>query len=127
MSVVLTVQRNVKLDSEQYNTSSEDYTGTSGDKISVAVPASSTNWPLPGWGGFHAADLQAIWFTSDVACTLTFGTAATAHYPITLLAGGTFLWTNTDGGANPFGTDDITDLEITCTAAANIIGRTCVG
>lgn len=127
MSVVLTVQRNVKLDSEQYNTSSEDYTGTSGDKISVAVPALSTSWPVPGWGGFQAAHLKAIWFTSDVACTLTFTAAGTVSVPITLLAGGTFLWTDTDGGANPFGTDDIIGLEITCTAAANIVGRTCVG
>jgi hypothetical protein len=125
MSVVLTVQRNVKLDSEQYNTSTEDYTGTSGDKISIAVPALSTNYPLPGWGGFQAASLKVIWITADTAVTLSF-VSGTHSYDFSLVAGGTFLWTDTDAVANPFGTDDITALEFTCTALCNVVGRTCV-
>jgi hypothetical protein len=126
MSVVLTVQRNVKLDSEQFIAASEDFTGTSGDKISAAVPALSTNWPLPGWGGFDGDNLKSIWMTPDVACAVKFIHGA-GSVDFTIVAGGTLLWCDTDAADNPFDSLDITGMTITCTALCTIVGRTCVG
>ena len=126
MSEVMTVQRNVKLDSEQYLTSSEDFTGTSGGKISAAVPALSTDWPLPGWGGFDGDNLKTIWMTVDVAATVKFIHGA-GSVNMTIPAGGTFLWCDTDAAANPFVGLDITGLTITCTAACALQGRYCIG
>jgi len=121
MSVVLTVARNVKMDSEQYITSSIDYTGSDGTKISKLCLASTTT--VVPFGGFDPASLKAIYFTSDVAVDLVF-TNGTAGISIPVGAGGCFLWTDTDGSVVPFDIE-ITGLEVVVAGlvAANVVGR----
>jgi hypothetical protein len=124
--VIMTVQRNVRLDSETFLQSSEDFSGSSGEKVAETIPASSTNFPIAGWGGFDSAYLKSIWFSADQDCTLAF-VSGTHSYDFNLLANGTFLWCDTDGFTNPFGGEEITALEVTCTAATELLGRICVG
>ena len=120
MSVVLTVVRNVRLDSEQYVTSSVDYDGESGEKVSAIIPALSIDHAVV-FGGFDPASLKAIWFTADVACTIGF-VSGTGVVDVTLAAGGVLLWTDTDGVACPFD-EVITSLTVTCTLLCTITGR----
>lgn len=119
MAVRMTVQRNVRMDSEPYNNSSVDYDGESGEKVSAVVPALSTNHPI-FFGGFDPDALQAIWFKTTADATLDF-VMGTHALSIVLDAGGVFLWT-VESGSVPFDAE-VTALEVSCTDETTITGR----
>jgi len=120
MSVVMTCVKNVKFDSEQFQTSSIDHTGVAGEKISAAIPALSTNYAV-SIPNFTPSDLLAFWISADQACSI-FLITGTGADEIQLDAGNSWLWEY--GQAWPWDdAEEVTGLEVTCTALTNIVGR----
>jgi len=126
MSVIMTLVRNVRLGSEQYQVASEELDGESGTQTSVTVPALAVEAPV-SFPGFVASELVGIWFNTSQPCTLHFVHGA-GSVDVTLAAGGTLCWSNTDHQPNPFVGLEITDLEVSVpgSVAAVIVGRVAI-